>query len=187
MLRQEIDMNFIDLVRERRSIRKYQNKPVEKEKIMLCLETVRLAPSACNSQPYKFFILDNKDIKNKFASAVFSGIYLPCKFAAQAPVLIILVRVPQKITASFGNKIQNTNFSLIDLGIAGEHFALQAQELGLGSCWIGWFDKNETKKFLNLKEDEIPEIIFSLGYPAENPPERKKKNINEIAIFWEKK
>lgn len=180
-------MKFIELVKKRRSIRKYLPTPVEREKILLCIQAAKYAPSACNSQPYKFFVIDKKEEKEKFVNKVFNGIYSPCKFVAQAPVLVVLATVPQKLTAALGNKFQKTDFSLIDLGIAGEHFVLQACELGLGTCWIGWFNKDETKKFLNMKENENPEIIFSLGYPAEEPQERRKKGIDELVVFWEGK
>ncbi|MBI4656355.1 MAG: nitroreductase family protein [Elusimicrobia bacterium] len=175
--------HFLKIVSDRRSIRKYSNKPVEMEKIRKCLESARLAPSACNSQPYKFIVINDPEIKNRVSKAAFSGAYSICGFAQSAPVLIAVVSQKQKMTAWLGNQIQNINFRYIDMGIAIEHFVLQATELGLGTCWIGWFNQKEVANILGIPDNCRVEIMLSLGYPQENPPVRTKKTFEQIASF----
>lgn len=175
-------METMKAVKERRSIRKYADKPVEREKLDACLEAARLAPSACNIQPYRFIVLEGA-ARDAFAEEAFSGIYSATKFAAKAPVLAVIVSSQGSLTGFIGNQIQGINFRLVDIGIAGEHFVLQAAELGLGTCWIGWFDKKKAKKSLPLKAGENPEIIISVGYPSESPAQRKRKTLPEISEY----
>lgn len=176
-------MEILKSVIERRSIRKYLDKPVEKEKIELCLEAARLSPSACNIQPYKFLVLEGEK-KDNFANEVFRGIYKPCIFAAKAPVIIAIISTAKTFKGLIGNQIQDINFSLVDMGIAGEHLILQATALGLGTCWLGWFDKKKANKILNIKKSENVELLISLGYGAEAPRERKKKDRKDFSNFW---
>ncbi|MCK4556799.1 MAG: nitroreductase family protein, partial [Candidatus Aminicenantes bacterium] len=131
---------FRELVRSRRSIRRYLDKPVEREKILTCIEAARLAPSADNVQPWRFLIIDDPELKAQYAKKVFSGIYSISNFAKKAPVLILILARLDIIANRIGKQIQNIQFYLLDIGIAGEHVVLQAQELGLRTCWIGWFN-----------------------------------------------
>jgi nitroreductase len=138
--------SFLELVQSRRSIRKYQDKPVEREKILQCIEAARLAPSAENVQPWRFIILDDPEIIRQMSDQAFSGIYSPIRFAAKAPVIVVILAKLDILANRIGKQIQGTQFYLLDIGIAGEHLVLQAQELGLGSCWIGWFNARKIKK-----------------------------------------
>ncbi|MDD5401722.1 MAG: nitroreductase family protein [Dehalococcoidales bacterium] len=176
-------MELDDALKARRSIRKYSPQPVEREKIDQCLEAARLAPSACNAQPWKFIIIDDEPLKEIFAREAFSGIFRRTLFAARAPVLVVIVSDPQWLPAA-GGAIRKTDFHLIDIGIAGEHFVLKATELGLGTCWIGWFDEAKAKKVLGITGSKKIEILLSVGYPAEDAiitPQRRKplKDISE--------
>jgi nitroreductase len=178
-------LSFLELAQKRKSIRKYQDKPIEREKLRLCLEAARLSPSACNSQPYKFIVVDDKDIRDNLAKEVFSGIYSICKFAASAKAFAIIVLQKQNFTARLGNKIQDIDFRQVDIGIAAEHFVLQAEELGLGTCHIGLFDKKKTAKILKIPKNYRAELMIAIGYPDENHKERAKKNFDDIASFNE--
>lgn len=173
----------MELVSNRRSIRKYKPIPVEREKLEHCLEAARLSPSACNAQPYKFIVVDDPAKKSKLAEAVFSGVYSPCKFAAAAGALVVVVSQKGNLSAWLGNQMQDTNFRLMDIGIAAEHFVLAAQEQGLGTCWLGWFDAKAAAKALNLPAGTKAEIMISVGYADEAPPARKRKTMQEIASF----
>lgn len=102
---------FQSLVHNRRSIRRYLAKPVEREKVLACLESARLAPSAENAQAWRFLVIDDPVIKSKFADKAFSGIYFSTKFAAQAPVLILLLVKPNFLTHRIGKQIQKVSFS----------------------------------------------------------------------------
>jgi nitroreductase len=174
---------FLKLAAARRSIRKYQPAPVEREKLDLCLEAARLAPSACNAQPCRFVVLDEPAVKEKFCSAVFTGVYSACKFAAAAPVMVAVVSDTGKLTAWLGNQMQDTNFRLVDIGIAAEHFVLAAAEQGLGTCWLGWFDAKAAARALALPRGKKVEVLLSVGYPAESPAARPRKTKEDYCSY----
>lgn len=177
-------MNLDEIIRHRRSIRRYTGQPVEREKILACLEAARLAPSAENSQPWRFLIIDDPELKQQVAARAFSGIYSACRFAAQAPVLVLLLARLDFLANRLGRMIQGTQFYLLDLGIAGEHFILKAEELGLSTCWIGWFNIRAIRKFLQIPRKYRPVAIISLGYAASRPAgDHLRKKLEEIAWF----
>lgn len=177
-------MTFQQLVKNRRSIRRYLERPVEREKILACIEAARLAPSADNVQPWRFLIIDDPELKAKFAQEVFSGIYFISKFAAKAPVLIMILARLDIIANRIGKQIQNIHFYLIDIGIAGEHIVLQAEELGLGSCWVGWFNIRKARKFLKIPRKYKIVSLMAMGYYEKRPTrEKKRKELEEIAWF----
>jgi len=175
--------HLLELAAARRSIRKYKDIPVEREKLDLCLEAARLAPSACNAQPYKFIVLDEPAVKARFCAAAFSGVYSACKFAASAPVIVAVVSETGKLSAWLGNQVQGTNFRLMDIGITVEHFVLEAAEQGLGTCWLGWFGAKAAAKALGLGPGRKVEILISAGYPAEAPGPRPRRPMSEFAGY----
>ena len=175
---------FQELVRNRRSIRRYLDKPVEREKILTCIEAARLAPSADNVQPWRFLIIDDPKLKTQYAKEIFSGIYSISKFAEKAPVLILILARLDIIANRIGKQIQNIQFYLLDIGIAGEHVVLQAQELGLGTCWIGWFNIRKARKFLKIPRKYKIVSMLAIGYFEKRPSkEKKRKKLEEIAWF----
>lgn len=176
-------MNFQELVNKRQSNRAYSNKDVEKEKVIQCIEAARMAPSACNSQPWKFIVVDNPELKKKLAQTTSNRLLPLNHFTNQAPVHVVIVNEGSNFTATLGNKIKNRNFSLIDIGIAAEHFCLQAEELGLGTCMIGWFKEKEVKSLLNIPEKKRPELIITIGYPSDEYRIKKRKNLNKIMSY----
>ena len=167
-------MNFTELIKIRQSVRSYSDKPVEKEKLEQCLEAARLAPSASNSQPWKYIIVDNKDLKNKVADATFDKVVKFNKFALQAPVLIVIVLERPKLITQIGAQIQRKEWPLIDIGISAEHFCLQATELGLGTCILGWFDQKRIQELLNIPKKKTIGLVITLGYETDDYPLRKK-------------
>lgn len=173
--------NFIKLAKMRSSIRKYKNTPVEREKILTCIEASRLAPSACNSQPWKFIAIDESEIKDAFCKEVFSGIYKMTAFATKAPAIIAIVSDKGNLISKLGNMARKTQFWLIDIGITAEHFCLQAAELGLGTCMIGWFNQKAADEFLKIPKGQKTELLISLGYPDENPDIRPRKLLKKIS------
>lgn len=175
---------FLELVRNRRSVRRYLDRPVEREKILTCLEAARLAPSAENVQPWRFLVIDDPDVRKRFAASAFSGIYAFSGFAAKAPVLIVILARPDLVANRIGKQIQGVTFYLIDIGISGEHLALQAEELGLGTCWIGWFNSRATRRFFRIPRPYKIVALMALGYPEARPlPEKRRKSLAEIAQF----
>lgn len=182
--KQEFKNPFQQLVKSRRSVRRYLDKPVEREKILRCIEAARLAPSADNVQPWRFLIIDDPELKAQFSREVFSGIYFISKFAAKAPVLILILARLDIIANRIGKQIQNIHFYLIDIGIAGEHIVLQAEELGLGTCWIGWFSPRKARKFFNIPRKYKIVSLMAMGYYEKKPSkEKKRKKLEEIAWF----
>jgi len=176
--------SFLQLVQSRRSIRKYQNRPVEREKILQCIEAARLAPSAENVQPWRFIVLDDLKVIQQFSDQVFSGIYSPTRFAAAAPIIIVILAKLDIITNRIGKQIQGIHFYLLDIGIAGEHFVLQAQELGLGTCWIGWFNIRKARKYLNIPRTYKIVSLISMGYPEARPLKPQNRQLlKDIAWF----
>ena len=177
-------MSFIELVRKRQSTRDYVADPVSREAIGRCLEAARLAPSACNSQPWRFIVVDDPDLKARLAEAAFAGMYSMNRFAAGAPVLVAVVRERSKFAAALGGLFRGVQYALIDLGVACEHFVLQAEEEGLGTCWLGWFNEKAARRVLALRAKEKVDIILSVGYPTEAEPREKcRKPLGEIARF----
>ena len=177
-------MNFLDLVKKRQSVRKYLNKMVEKEKIERCLEAARLAPSASNSQPWEFIVVDDPKLKEAVANETFDRIISFNRFSLQAPVLILLISERSGLVRKIAEAIKDKPFNLIDIGITAEHFCLQAAEEGLGTCILGWFKEKEVKKLLNIPLAKRVELIITLGYPESvgiRPKERKA--IDEIRSY----
>lgn len=175
---------FLELVRRRRSVRRYLDRPVEREKILACLEAARLAPSAENVQPWRFLVIDDPALKERFAAAAFSGIYSFSRFAAKAAALVLIMARPDLLANRIVKHIQDVSFYLIDVGIAGEHFALQAEELGLGTCWIGWFNSRRTRKVFGIPRPFKLVSLIAVGYPEGRPArEKARKTLEEIAWF----
>jgi nitroreductase len=178
------DSPLMKLVRERRSIRRYLPAPVEREKILACLEAARLAPSAENAQTWRFVVIDDPELKARYAKEAFSGLYAYCKFAAEAPVLILVLAKLDFLANRLGKQVQGTPFFLLDIGIAGEHLVLRAEELGLGTCWIGWFGIRATRKFFKIPRRLKIVALISMGYYEKKPSrERLRKSMEEIASF----
>jgi len=177
-------MTFLQLINRRQSVRRYQNKPVERE-IIQQLDAVQIAPSACNSQPWKLIIVDEPELKDKVANATFSKIVSFNKFTLQAPVMAVLVLEKAKLVAQIGGSLKNMEYPQIDIGIAAEHFCLQAAELGLGTCMIGWFDEKKIQKLLHIPKKRKIGLVISLGYAPEDYKLRKKirKPVDEICGF----
>jgi nitroreductase len=172
---------FQKLVRQRRSIRRYLPTPVEREKLQACLEAARIAPSAHNAQSWRFLVIDDAEIKARFAEKAFSGIYKITRFAEKAPVLVLVMAELDVLANRLGRQIQGVSFYLLDLGIAGEHFVLQAEELGLSTCWIGWFNIRKTRKFFKIPGKYKIVALLALGYAASRPPrEGVRKPLEEI-------
>ncbi|MEJ2664033.1 MAG: nitroreductase family protein [Spirochaetia bacterium] len=160
-------MDFLKLSQMRRSCRAYSAKPVERGKIERCLEAARLAPSACNAQPWYFVVVDDPALKEAVAKATFSPIVGFNKFTLQAPVMIVITSEPQKLIPFVGSQLKGIPYRLLDIGITAEHFCLQAAEAGLGTCMIGWFNERKIKAALKLSRSRKVELLISLGYAAD--------------------
>ncbi len=168
---------LMEIIKKRRSVRKYLKKDVPDETIKEIIEAARLAPSAKNLQEWKFIIVKDEEIKEKLCEAAKGQ-----KFVKEAPVVIAGVATYTKYVMSNGIPACH-----IDLAIAMEHIALMAAEKGLGTCWIGAFYQDKAKEALNVPEDCLIIALMTLGYPYEElkPEEKNRKSLEEI-ICWEK-
>ena len=177
-------MTFLELVNRRNSVREYIAKPVPREVIDRCLEAARMAPSACNAQPWYFIIIDDPVLKDKISGAAFSKIYSLNSFAKTAPVLAVVVRKRSGGFSAIGGFYRGVQYNLVDIGIACEHFILQAAEDGVGTCWVGWFNERAVKKILGIPRAKKADIMISMGYPGvESERQRIRKSLHEISAF----
>jgi nitroreductase len=168
------EMRLSELISNRQSVRSYQAKPVEKDKLQLLIESVRLAPSASNSQPWTLIIVDEPGLKNKVARATYSSAVSFNRFALEAPVITALAVEKPRVITQVGGWLKQREFPLIDIGIAAEHFCLQAAELGLGTCMLGWFDETRIKSLLKIPRGTRVGLLITLGYATEGYPLRPK-------------
>ena len=174
------NVSFAELAKMRQSDRKYKNQPVEKEKLIQCLETARISPSANNSQPWKFIVVDDFEKKEQIAECSI-GLGMN-KFTHQCPVLVAVVLEQQNFMSTIGSMIKNKNYSLFDIGIAVNQFCLQAADLGLGTCIIGWFAEKKIKKILGVRNRRIP-LLISVGYP-DAPTRDKVRKPLDVMSSW---
>jgi len=166
---------LLDLIISRQSDRRYSNRPVEKEKLDRIIEAGRMAPSANNSQPWKFIVVTDPELLRKISDAASAKLLGINSFVSQAPVQIIVVREKPGISTRSAGIIKNRDFSLIDIGIASENICLQSEAEGLGSCMIGWFDEKSLKKYLFIPRSKRVELIITLGYSASDQRIKKRK------------
>ncbi|MCB2195564.1 MAG: nitroreductase family protein [Bacteroidetes bacterium] len=174
---------LLELIYKRQSDRAYLATPIEDDKLHRVLEAGRLAPSACNAQPWKFIVVNDQDLKNKIADCTSSKVLGMNHFTKQAPVHIVIVEERANFTSSAGSLIKGKHFPLIDIGITAEHMCLQAAAEGLGTCMLGWFDETNVKKLLNIPKSKRVPLIITLGYPASETREKRRKEINQITSY----
>ncbi len=175
--------NFLRLIRSRRSCRKYSDQAVEREKLERIIEAGRMAPSACNAQPWKFIVVDDKALLHDLSGAASSKLLGMNWFVNQAPIQVVIVRERVNITSKIGGTIKNKDYSLIDIGIASENICLQAEAEGLGSCILGWFDEERVKKILSIPKSKRVELIITIGYSLAEKRERGRKPPEETVSF----
>ena len=171
-------MNFLEIAQTRQSCRSYdESRPVEQEKLERMLEAARLAPSACNGQPYHFTVCRGETAKA--VAAAVSGMGMN-KFAAQAPVLIVVSEKPYVKSAALGARVKGNDNRSIDIGIAAAYLTAEATAQGLGTCILGWLDDDKIRKVCGL--DQPVRLVFTLGYAKEGDPLRpkKRKDLKEL-------
>ncbi len=177
-------MDFDKLIHRRQSVRAYTPQLVEKEKIEACLEAARLSPSACNAQPWHFIVVTDTALKNAVADATASRALNMNHFTKQAPVHIVVVREPKNFTSGIGSIIKEKDYAMYDVGIAVAHLCLQATELGLGTCILGWFDEKKVREILHIPRGKRVDLIITMGYPAKDEIRPKiRKSTEEIVSY----
>ncbi len=173
---------FLDLVTSRFSARGYLPDPVQSEKLELIMEAVRLSPSACNKQPWRFTLVTDPEIRNVLCEKGMGGA-VPNKWAVTAPLIAVLSVTTSPVVHTAGKVLKGVDFRLVDAGIAGEHFCLAAAEQGLQTCWIGWFNPGKVRKIISLPISQKIVSLITLGYPREEQgPGKKRKPMEEICF-----
>lgn len=173
---------FLKLVMARQSDRAYDNtREVEADKLERILEAARLAPSACNAQPWRFVVITDKELSVKIGKAA-AGLGMN-KFAKDAPVHILIIEESANITSLLGSKVKNKHFPLIDLGIAAAHISLAAESEGLGSCILGWFDEKEIKKLTGIPASKRLLLDITIGYPAKEKRKKIRKATEKVVSY----
>ncbi len=164
-------MDFLTIAQNRQSCRNYDPaRPVEPEKIERILQSAALAPSACNSQPYKVTVCIGESARGVAAACTGMGMN---RFLADAPVLLVLSEQNYNKTAAFGAKLKGNDYRSIDIGILVAYLTAEATAQGLGTCIIGWFDDQKIRKICNL--DQPVRLVVSIGYAAAEDALRPKK------------
>jgi len=165
--------DVFDAVQGRRSIRRYSSKPVEEEKLNRILETARLSPSAGNGQAWKFIVVRDENTRKKLAEAAGEQ-----QFVAEAPVVIAACGTDPSKVMMCGQPRYT-----VDVSIAVAYMILEAHELGLGTCWLGHFDENAVKRILGIPDGVRVVAMTPLGYPAEFPSQRPRKQLKDIVAY----
>ena len=172
-------MDFLEIANARQSNRAYDpGREVEKEKLDAILEAVRLAPSACNGQPYHLTVCRGEVASQVAAACMGMGMN---KFAAQAPVLLVISEMPYVKSAALGAKVKGNDYRSIDIGIAAAYLTAEAAAQGLGTCILGWLDDAEIRKICDLKYPV--RLVITLGYAADQPRQKKRKELGELVKF----
>ena len=174
-------MDFLEIANARQSCRSYDGtRPVEPEKLNAVLEAARLAPSACNGQPYHFTVCRGETAKAVAAGVSGMGMN---KFAAQAPVLIVLSERPYVKSAAVGSKVTKVDYRSIDMGIAAAYLTAEAATQGLSTCIIGWLDDAKIRAACGL--DQPVHLVIALGYAKEGDRlrEKQRKSLQELVDY----
>ncbi|MCS7230341.1 MAG: nitroreductase family protein [Candidatus Kryptonium sp.] len=167
-------MDFFEVLRKRRSVRKFKDEPISEDKLKLIYEAINSAPSAGNLQAYEVFVVKDKDKLKQLADASLSQ-----EFIAQAPIALVFCANPARSRWRYGSRGEKL-YSLQDATIACAYAQLSATALGLGSVWIGAFDEDEVRKIISIGKNLIPIAILPIGYPDEVPEPTPRRKIGDL-------
>ena len=174
----------MEIALTRQSCRSYdESRPVEQEKLDAILEAARLAPSACNGQPYHFTVCRGEIAKE--VALLTRGSMGMNKFAVQAPVLLVISEEPYVKTAGMGAKIKNNDYRSMDIGIATAYLTAEAAAQGLSTCILGWFDDEKLRALCSI--DSPIRLVITLGYASAEDKlrEKKRKALDELITYIE--
>ena len=176
---------MLELVKNRRSVRKYTRQPVEEEKINLMLEGARWAPSGNNLQPWQFIVVRSAEQRQKLSQVAHQQAWM-----ISAPVFIVCVADP---TSRLGHEnhpvidetspLHEVKQVIRDTAIATEHLVLEAENQGLGTCWVAWFLQEEIRQALQIPADKYVVAIITVGYPAVAPSPTPRRKIEELVRY----
>ena len=179
-------MTVKDAIARRTSCRAYQPTPVLEAHLMQILEAARLAPSACNQQPWRFAVVREPDLKRRIVEEGFlPGIKMT--WAMDAPVQVVIGMERSFVTHRLAASVSGVDYPWVDVGIAGEHLVLAATELGLGTCWIGWIRPRVVARVVGWPRTVKPVVVITVGYASDpgaaTPPASRRKPLAEL-VRW---
>ena len=177
---------LMDVIARRSSCRAYRPDPVPQEHLVRMLEAARLAPSACNKQPWRFAVVREASLRRRSVEEGFlPGIKM--NWAVEAPVHVAVGMEISFLAHRLGAAVSGVNYPWLDIGIAGEHLVLAATELGLGTCWIGWIKPRAVAQVVGWPRSVKPAVVITVGYPADADPAiapaSNRKPLDEL-VTW---
>ena len=174
--------DFFELIEKRESCRNFADREVEKDKLVKCVEAARLAPSACNSQPWSFVVVNNSDVSPELAKCLQdAGMN---KFTDKCPAFIVVIEEKANLSARIGQLVKSQEYAQIDIGLATSHICYAAAEQGLSTCIMGWFNERKIKELLNIDMKKRIRLVIGVGYAANDKLRDKvRKNISDILRY----
>lgn len=177
-------MDFFDVVQQRQSCRAYRNQAVEPEKIEACLKAAQLAPSACNSQPWHYIVVQAGTQREAIASALTDPALPLNRFARDVPAFIVVVEEPANLAAMLGGKVKGQEYAPLDIGLSVAQLTLAATSLGLAHCLLGWFSEKKLKRALWIKGRRKVRLVIALGYAQDAKVRpKKRKGLQEMVSY----
>ena len=172
-------MNFMEIAKNRQSCRSYEEgRAVEQDKLDAILEAARLAPSACNGQPYHITVCRGEAAQVVAKATQGMGMN---KFATQADVLLVISEENYVKSAAVGAKVKGNDYRSIDIGIVCAYITAEAAAQGLGTCILGWFDDDKIRAACDLKHPV--RLVITLGYPADTLRNKKRKDLDTLVSY----
>lgn len=176
-------MDFFELAQKRQSCRNYKTQPVEKEKLLQCIKAALIAPSACNGQPWHYYLVTAPATVKDLAKCLQSGGMN--KWAGEVPAYAVVTETASNMSAKLGSAVKHQDYSSVDIGISAAHFVLEAQELGLSTCIVGWFDEKRLKELLGIENDRV-RLVLAVGYAKDDDVQRNKMRKPLAEVFTAK-
>ena len=176
----------MDVIANRTSCRAYTVDPVQEADILRILEAARLAPSACNKQPWRFAVVRTPDARRRIVETGFLP-GLKMTWALNAPVLIVIGMETSFVTHQLGAAVSGVKYPWVDIGIAGEHLVLAATEIGLGTCWIGWIRPQVIRRVVGWPLSVKPAVVITVGHPqdgAQRPLPASRRLALDGLVRW---
>lgn len=174
-------MNFTEIAKNRQSCRKYNpERAVEEEKLAAVLASARLSPSACNGQPYHITVCRGESADRVAKAVMGMGMN---KFAADAPILMVISEEDYVATAALGAKVKGNDYRSMDIGILAAYITAEAEAQGLSTCILGWLDDQKIREICNLSKPV--RLVITLGYAADGDKlrDKKRKDIDSFVTF----
>jgi nitroreductase len=173
------------IIASRHSVRAYDGRPVTQDQIRALCEAARMAPSACNSQTWRFVVVTRPETISRICRDAMRPV-IPNRWLSQAPLLIVGCAKLDIVANRIGSRITGTEYYQIDMGIAMEHMVLKATELGLGSCWIGWFKEERLRQILSIPSRIKICALLAVGHPEAEPPKKRARKPLDCIVFSER-